>query len=163
MLHGSDRNKHIFITSLSRAHITPDTRALGLIPSFLLCIYGKLQIFVCQTMQSLLQAPELSLLLSWELIVMKPKHFREIFLFALIEIWQLGMPSYSPITNVNAIAALHSHQCPSHPPSRRPVSCLPAAVTHPGATVSVLVTAKSSPQSVWDANADMDQAELFLY
>lgn len=85
MLHGSDRNKHIFITSPSRAHITPVTRALGLIPSFLLCIYGKLQIFVCQTMQFLLQAPELSLLLSWELIVMKTKHFREIFLFALME------------------------------------------------------------------------------
>lgn len=140
MLHRSDTNKHVFITSSSRAHFTPVIRAFCLIPSFLLCIYRNLQIFVCQNTQSLLQAPELSLLLTWELIVMKPKQFREILYSALIKIRQPGMPSYSPLTNVNATAAPCSHWCPSHPPSRRPVRCLPAAVTRLSATGSVLVT-----------------------
>lgn len=44
MLHRSDMNKYTFITSASHAHFTPIIRAFCLIPRFLLCIYGKLQI-----------------------------------------------------------------------------------------------------------------------
>lgn len=79
MLHRSDTNKDIFITFPSHAHFTPVIRVFCLIPRFLLCIYGKLQTFVCQKIQSLLQTPELLLFLTWELIFMKPKQLREIF------------------------------------------------------------------------------------
>lgn len=71
MLYRSDMNKHVFITSQSRAHFTPAIRRFCLIPIFLLCTYEKLQISACQKMQYLLQAPELTLLLTWELIFMK--------------------------------------------------------------------------------------------
>lgn len=88
VLHQSDMNKYTFITSASHAHFTPIIRAFCLIPLFLLYIYGKLQISVCQKMQSVLQAPEIFLLLTWERIVMKPKQLREIFSFVLIKMCQ---------------------------------------------------------------------------
>lgn len=140
VLHRSDMNKYTFITSASHAHFTPIIRAFCLIPQFLLCIYGKLQIFVCQKMQSGLQAPELSLLLTWELTVYETKAIERELLICTDQNVPRGMSPY--LTTVKCHLCSPPPLVPKSPTQQMPNELPPAAVTCLSATVSVLVTAK---------------------
>lgn len=109
-------------------------------------------------MQSVLQAPELSLFLTGELIVMKPKQLREIFSFVLIKMWQRGMSPYSSLTTVKC------HRCSPLPlvpksPTQEMPNELPPCCSHLSQCYRVSSGDSKGDTISLRCQHDIDQAE----
>lgn len=161
MLYSMDMNKRIFITSRSHAHFLPAIRRVSLSPSFLLHIYEKVLISACQKMQCMSQIPELFLLLTWELIFMKPKQLRETFESAPIKRWQMGTSSYFPLSSPNVTTAFHSHQSSST--HRTDAQWAAPCYSHPSRCDHIVSgdSMKASPPSAWDVSMRLIKQNTF--